>query len=176
LLAFVTGCEWDSKENAAPYTSKNVRGVLPYADRTPASPEAEVATTLTALELRQQYQRDEEARRSWREAQADDSMRHRNRLAQQTEELRRRWDEQAESDRQRKELRQEQRQRLEEQRQRFSREFARRNLADPTRSQQPSQTLDGILQQIQRQQQQQQNERMPRHQNTRIMGGGVSNS
>jgi hypothetical protein len=175
LLALVAGCEWDYKDESAVYAIRSEQLVLAHADPAPASRGPEVATTLTAFELRQQYLQDEERRHWWRVAQADDAMRRRVRLAQEQAEVRRRWDDQVEEDRRRRELRQEQQQRQEEQRQRLLSPLAPSSPADPWRSPQPAQTLDGVLQQIQRQQMQQQHQKMLRHQNTGIMGSGSSN-
>ncbi len=162
LLAFVTGCEWDSKESSL-YAVKDDRGVWTDHSKITASPTAEVATTLTVDQLRQLQQHDAEVRQRQVEAGSDDAMRRSIRLNQEREELKRRLDEQVEEDTRRTALWKEQRQREQEEKQRLNSRFAQRNQADPWQSQQPSQTIDDQLRRIQRQEEAQIQEKMLRH-------------
>jgi hypothetical protein len=116
-----------------------------------APPVPEVATTLTAAQLRQQWQEDEEVRQWGRDQEADEAMRRRIRQDQEWQELRQRQEEQAYQDQIRRNLRaQGWRERQPAYHQQWT---VRRAEAEAMQLQQGSQALDKVLQQMQQQQQ-----------------------
>ena len=188
LLFFVAGSEWDSADHSKPYAVENASGVLSSVSKTIAAPDPEVATTLLVSRVRERYPHDEPVRLWRREALAYSEQSHRE--PPYREPVReqvpynagiRQWvrSEQADPDilgrvnsiletaqlNLRAYQQQSERQRIGQATQ----------ATDPWQSQQPTQTLDGIFQQMQRQQDEQLHERMLQQHKTWINGSGGSN-